>query len=203
VTRGSQRAGFTLIELVVGLALTALAATLVAGSVRAAVDARKRQATAGEAEHRARVTRAFLREAVRGLATERAGLADLVVLAPGADPATGSDRLVFSTRGGATFGWDADLKAVELLVDRDPATPHTGLVARVLRIEVGAPVEDTLQLVPWATALRVRLMSADGTWQSEWPDRTAAPAGIELRLEVEPGSAADRLLELPLRVRVP
>jgi prepilin-type N-terminal cleavage/methylation domain-containing protein len=196
------RAGFTLIELVVGLALTALAATVVAGSVRAAVDARERQATAGEAEHRARVTRAFVREAVRGLATERAGLGDLVVLTPGAETG-GSDRLVFATRGGSTFGWDAELKAVELLVDRDAATPHTGLVARVLRIQAGVPVEDTLTLLPQVSRLRVRLLDGEGIWHGEWPDRTAAPAAMELEFEAEEGSGEDRLLALPLRVRVP
>jgi prepilin-type N-terminal cleavage/methylation domain-containing protein len=194
------RAGFTLIELVIGLTLTALAATLVAGSVRAAIDARERQATAGEAEHRARVTRAFVRETVRGLATERAGLGDLVVLNPGV--AEMADRLVFSTRGGSTFGWDAEIKAVELVVDRDPATRHTGLVARVLRIEAGIPVEDTLSLVPQVSGLRIRLMDAKGVWRGDWPDRTAAPVAFELRFEAE-DAGADRLLALPLRVRVP
>jgi prepilin-type N-terminal cleavage/methylation domain-containing protein len=195
------RAGFTLIELMIGLALTGLAAALVAGSVGAAIDARERQADAAEAEHRARVARDFVREAVRGLASERAGLGDLVILDSSATRAHGSDRLVFSTRGGGIFGYDAGLKAVELLVDADPATPQRGLVARVLHVAAGLPVEDTLELAPQVTRLRVRLMDELGSWHGEWPDRTAAPSAFELRFEN--GAGGDRLLELPLRVRVP
>ncbi|HEX2095193.1 MAG TPA: type II secretion system protein, partial [Longimicrobiaceae bacterium] len=149
--RAAPEGGFTLIELVVALALTGLAMSLVAGSLWSAVEVRARQAETAEAEHRARVTREFLRETVRGLATERAGRGDLVVLRP--EPAVGgvpSARLVLSTRGGAIFGWDAGLKAVELLVDRDPATPQVGLVARVFRLVPGGAAEDTLSLLPHA-----------------------------------------------------
>ncbi|HEY0155591.1 MAG TPA: prepilin-type N-terminal cleavage/methylation domain-containing protein [Longimicrobium sp.] len=198
------RAGFTLIELVIALALAGLAMALVAGSVRAAVDTGERQTRAVGQEHRARVTREFLREAVRGLAVERAGRGDLVILTTGGSRERPMDRVVFSTHGGAVFGWESDLKAVQLLVDADPATPESGVVARVLRTVSGAAVEETLTLLPDVTGMRIRMLDAGGEWQDGWPDATRAPAAIEFRFtggDAEPGVSP--LAALPLRVRVP
>jgi hypothetical protein len=191
-----------MIELVIALALAGLAMALVGGSVRAAVDTGERQTRAVEQEHRARVTREFVREAVRGLAVERAGRGDLVILTPGGSRERPMDRVVFSTHGGAVFGWESDLKAVQLLVDADPATPESGVVARVLRTAGGGAVEETLALLPGVTGMGIRMLDTAGTWHDAWPDATRAPAAIEFRFT---GGEPDvsTLAALPLRVRVP
>lgn len=187
-------AGFTLIELIVALTLSGLALALVAGSVWSAVETRVRQAASVDADQRARVTREFLRQAVRGLATERSGRDELIALETGTPP-----RLRLSSRGGAVFGWDADLKQIEIGIDQDPGTRQTGLVARVDRSGTGVPA-DTLVLLPEATEFGVRLLDDRGTWQGEWPDRTRVPDAVEFRFA---GGGTSRLEALPLQVRVP
>lgn len=184
------QAGFTLLELIVALTLGGLAFALVGGSIWSAVETRVRQTARVDADHRARVTREFLREAVRGLAVERAGREPVLALDPGRDP-----WLRLHTRGGAVFGWEPELKRVEIGVDRDSGTRQTGLVARVARD--GA--EDTLVLLPEATGLGIRLLDGSGTWRTEWADPTLAPAAVEFGVAGGDG----RLQVLPLQVRVP
>lgn len=195
-------AGFTLIEVLVALALGGLVGAAVAGSVWSAVRARQGQAAAAEAEHRARVTRTFLREVVRGLAVERESRGDLLVLASENKARQASDRVLFSTRAGAVFGWDASLKAVELLIDDDPSTPVQGLVARVLRQGPDGVVRDTLSLMPDVAALQVRLLDRERGWVVEWEDPARAPLAVEFRF-TSAGPSANPLLELPLHARVP
>lgn len=191
-----SRRGFTLIELLVAITLLGLAMSLVGGSLWTAVRVREGQGRVAESEHRARVTREFLRESLRGLALEREGRGELLML----EEDGGGDRLVYSTYGGRVFGWPATLKGVVLFVDRDPATAPTGLVARVLHPVPGGAVEDTLSLLPDAGSLRVRLRDTDGRWSDGWPDASRAPTAVQLRVEQED---ADPLATLTLTVRVP
>jgi len=203
--RGAAQCGFTLIELLVALTLMGLAMALVGGGFWTALAVRERQAEVVEADQRLRVTRDFLREAVRGLTIERAGTAELLILERDTDAAGGqpSDRVLLSTHGGALFGWDASLKGVELRVARDAATGGSALVARVLRPVLGGFVQDTLRLLPEIAALRVRVLDAEGRWRDEWPDASRVPAAVEFHLVPADAAAAEPLAALPLRVRVP
>lgn len=200
--RGAPR-GFTLIELMVAITIGGTALALVAGSVWATVQTRERQLRVSEEGQRFRVTRDLLREVVRGMAAERTGRAELLVLEDGRSRGGApADRLVVASRGGAVLGWDAELKAVELLLDDDPLTPQSGLVARVLRrAGTDAAVEDTVELLPAAARFSVRLLGADGDWRDEWPETALLPAAVEFRFDA--GRAAPPGEELPLVVRVP
>lgn len=194
----ARRSGFTLIEVLVGVAVGGVVVT---AGFAALTTVRDRSAHA----HAATVA------ALEG-ATARATLVEWL----------GTAQLQSTELGGRFEGLDAEEHALEwdeisfpmraqsplrtpvtqvrLLIDVDPETPETGLVADLAGLQGELPVR--VSLVPRATGMLIRyLPDVDGPveWAESWVGGPL-PRAVELTLLDDPADPLPPLLRLPIRV---
>ena len=195
----AARAGFTLIELIVGLTVASLA---LSAGFAALTFVRER---GDHAEEAARV-------GVAG-ATQRALLMDWLENARGRTPAGEQfegidqekedkqrDMLLLPTTAATPL--EGPFTLVGLYIDDDPETPERGLVAELTGPILGQ-TERRMELVPQADVMRIRYLisSASQTeWLDGWNGRDELPRAIEISLEPAQGDTLPRLLRLPIRV---
>lgn len=199
-SRRSARFGFTIVELVLALAIGGVVAVAAHGLLSLAGDTRARLTHPRRTAHAGLTVRASMEGWLRG-----------ATLAGGGEPflgvrgarGTSSDELTFAVSdGGAMY---PGRHRVHLWVDRDPSTPRMGLLSELAPLAAGAAAADTLDLAPDAVGLVARYRSrlAPATpWQREWVSTRALPAVVELRLLGGAGRANGGfppLLALPLR----
>ncbi len=192
------RAGMTLVELMVGLAVAGMALAAGVAAVRSVADHRARAAeAASRVEHDAAVRRRLVEwlagarlspdeggPEFRGISGIRAGGDD--------------DELSFVTRTDA--GPVQGFARIRLYVDRDSTTPQRGLVAAVTEWRGTGP-EQRLELAPAATGLRARYLSAlsaQPVWLPSWISSSILPRAVELR--VQGADSVPPLLRLPVLV---
>lgn len=202
--------GFTLVELLVALALAGLIVTSAHAALGVLHDASRRSRTAREPVLSSVASRAML-----------SGWLRAATLADGAGPFVGSDRghgtlardeLAFDIVDGGELR--AGAHRVHLWVDNDPLTAAQGLMVELTpRWGYPATSPETLSIVPWVTGLDIRyLVEVDGRarWIEEWQSQTKLPIAVEIRLSrlsrVRLGAPQETglepLLELPLLVPV-
>jgi prepilin-type N-terminal cleavage/methylation domain-containing protein len=195
----SGRAGFTLVEVMVGLTVAALA--LAAGFVAlgAVHDRGEHAAEASRAAVAGAAQRALL---VEWLAGARQAAPSGEMFEGAREDAAGEpvDLLLFPTTARTPAG---GMNSVVLLyIDHDADTPERGLVAEVTGSTPGQPPR-RVELVPEAVHMRVRYLgtgSTSGEWQEEWAGRNELPRLIEITLTAAPGDSLPLLLRLPIRV---
>lgn len=195
----SKRDGFTLVEVIVGLTVAALALT--AGfTALAFVDDR--------AKHAEAVTVAALADAAaRQLLVD--WLAGARLRAPnrgeqfqGLDAeehGVESDELIFPTT--ASTPLQAPQTVVRLYIDRDEETPERGLVAELTEREIDEPRR--IELVPSAGAMELRFLpdlEGQVEWVPGWLGIDQLPRAVELVLHPARGDTLPRSLRYPLRV---
>jgi prepilin-type N-terminal cleavage/methylation domain-containing protein len=193
------RAGFTLVEVVVGVSVGGVVLTAGFAALAAirdhSVGAREATTIALEGA----TARATLTE---WLATAQLQSTELAVRFEGLD-ATESDlewdELSFPMQAQSPLRTPVTL--VRLFIDTDPETPERGLVAHLvgLRGEEPRPVE----LIPNVVGLRARYLPAsDGPveWAESWLDQPQLPRAVELTLVDSPEDPLPPLLRLPIRV---
>lgn len=172
--------GFTLLELLMAIVLTAVAVAIAAGALRAASDARVRVATHREHLERETRLRSALSDMLRHAPSAESVLEPLLVT--DAD-ARGTTRLVFLSQGvRAPFG-TGRIWRVELSVDQDSlvlaAWPH-------VQDRRGMPTTPTLRsAVSGISQLRVHFQERASrtdraAWREDWPLTTTRPAAIRL-----------------------
>ena len=191
------RAGFTLVELLVGLTVASLA--LLAG-----------MATIGFVSDRAAHAEDATRVAIGG-ASQRALLVEWLggarFRAPLGEQFEGmeedldgepTDQLLFPTTARTPLGGSTTV--IGLYIDTDPETPERGLVAEMTGMIAG-PEVTRMELVPQAGRLRIRYLPAPGAaeWLETW-QTGGLPRGIELTLEPARGDTLPPLLRYPIRV---
>lgn len=183
-----RRRGFTLLELLVGLTLTALAAAMAGGALSAArgtADAVERHRAGAEAELRWRVLATdLLRHAPPAAASDDARLAlvgtpdapVLQFLSRGLAPSMGTGRIwrVTVWQQGDTL----QLRATPAVATRDAAAIATAVDAAVtpardLRIEVLEPER----------------VGEAARWRTDWPLRQARPRAVRLQWTGARGAA--------------
>ncbi|MFN2567808.1 MAG: prepilin-type N-terminal cleavage/methylation domain-containing protein [Gemmatimonadaceae bacterium] len=184
-----RRAGFTMIELMVALAISGIVAAAAYAAVRFAADASTR-----------------LRDARTGALSGATARLTLEGWLRGATFVDGADRFVGLDRRGEgrpmdelTYGV-ADAGAhhpgphrVRLWIDRSQSTRAQGLVAELTPIRAGvlAPPE-TVTLAPGAAGLRmryrVRLLNKE-RWVDAWESSKELPRAIELQVIGPAGTA--------------
>ena len=181
----TARRGFTLLELMVSIAVAGIIALLVYGSAQAGFDTRERLAhhrSTTEAELRART---LLADALRHASDEANVGADAFAIED-ANDATGRpmDRLTFLSRGitpplGASALWrvDVGMSAEGLRIDATPLVDGEQVAGQV------APVT---ALIPSIRALDVQAMSlADYSWVTAWPSTRQLPAAVRIAFHAQ------------------
>jgi prepilin-type N-terminal cleavage/methylation domain-containing protein len=196
-----KRAGFTLLELLVGLTVASLA--LSAGFATLAF-VRER----GErAEEESRV-------AVAG-AAQRTLLMDLLAgarfRAPSGEQFQGDDvqensdtldTMFFPTT--ATTPIEGSVTIVGLYIDVNDETPEEGLVVETRGAVLGAQAR-RMEFVPNAIGLNIRYLpnvAGEVEWTDGWNGRNELPRAVELRIIPAAGDTLPALLRLPIRVAV-
>lgn len=200
--RRSCRAGFTLLEVVLALTLTAVAATVAGVALQAARQAASRVATFRDHGEPAQQLHDALHDLLRH--APPAGQVDeaLFVLRRGA----AADTLVFLSRGvQQPFGTGA-IWRVHLYSD------STGLWLRAEPVHAsGAASESGTPPVTWhvpaATDFSVSLASFEGrglVWRRDWPLERARPAGLRLSWRGPDDQPVEQVLSLlPLAEATP
>ena len=168
MSAGNGRRGFTLLEVLVALVVTALVVTLSYGAAQAGFDTEARLAERRAAGDALTAWRALLGDAIRHV--ERGVAEDDAVFVLAAD------TLRLLTRGvvpplGTGERWQVTL-APGVDGVRLTAAPAEGTQAPSVSV-----------LVREARGVRVRVLPyAGGAWTSEWPRPSAAPAAVSVRL---------------------
>lgn len=199
-------AGFTVIELLVALAITGLVVAAGHAGLTALIDASARARAAREPVHAGAAARAMLADWLNA-----ASLLDGNGSFWGTHRRDGIeriDRLSFTIADGGPLRRGP--QRVDLWVDRDLFTVSEGLLAELTPIRGGPPAPtETLSLARSGTGLSLRyLVMLDGRerWVDEWQSTTQLPRAVELRLtrigRVRLGGASDGI-ELPPLLRLP
>lgn len=196
----SARRGFTLMEVVVGLTVTALA--LSAGFATLAFMADRQDSVDA-------VSAVALRGAsTRGLLIDWLSEARLQAYRRGPvfqgfdqeERGTPSDELTFPTTARTPLGVGTSI--VRLFVDRDPQTPLSGLVAELTERSSDEP--RAVELIPEVGGLEIAYLSpiegSVGEWVPTWVDTRRLPKAIRLSLTPLPPDTLPSLLSLPITV---
>lgn len=178
----SGQRGFTLMEIVVGLAIAAVIVTAAAAALATVADVRARSRAASARVVAPTAARATLEHWLRGM-----------TLLPGTEPFLGrpsapaSDvaALAFCVADGGAL-WPGP-HCIAVRVDLDPGTAEAGLVADVRRLRratLYAP--ETVSLAAWPVGVRLRyLVRLEGRarWLDSWESADQLPEAV--RLEVQ------------------
>ncbi|MBL0937941.1 MAG: prepilin-type N-terminal cleavage/methylation domain-containing protein [Gemmatimonadaceae bacterium] len=197
----TSRRGFTLLELLMALTLTAIVGTVAGSALMAARNTSERIAAHREQEGR----RLQFTEALRDLLRHapHASQHEHALLALGHD--AGGATLTFLSRGlESPFGTGA----IWLV---DVHTDSTGLVmrAQIADSDVNAEAAPALEWrVPEARALQVQVAAAAGTqgieWREDWPLARTRPALLMLAWSDQNGARRDVVASLsPLGTDAP
>jgi prepilin-type N-terminal cleavage/methylation domain-containing protein len=194
-----NRAGMTLLELVVALTITSAALAAGYGAFAGVLDRREAVAAATDALTRAAGARQLLAAWIAGA---RVGLANDGPHFRGLDGVAGAshdDELTFITDAETPVGAHATL--VRISVDRDPATAERGLTAALTPWN-GAAVT-RIVLAPEVDGLDVRYASrvfGGVRWLPSWISRSVLPGGVEIILAPAAGDTLPPLLAVPITV---
>ncbi|MCI0636701.1 MAG: prepilin-type N-terminal cleavage/methylation domain-containing protein [Actinobacteria bacterium] len=177
--RSGSKVGFTLLEVVVALAITGLLVGAVYAAIAAAIGAHDRNRALQEALRRERNTRmivsALLRSARLDPATPETAFF-------GSDGGTRGDEIAFSSVLGVSLaGWEGGEQVrVRLWGGRD------GLLLE-LAPEHGAGNADTLLLLSSVAGVEARYRDpGSGEWLHAWTRREALPDAVALAFVAEP-----------------
>lgn len=178
--------GFTLVELLVALAVAGIVALAAQQVLATALDARARSRTQRELALSAATRRAALEAWLRAATLSVPGVS--FIGRPGGDVGWPADELVFAVAdAGALYPGP---HRIRVWVDRNPAlAPDDGLIVELLPLPAGGAPADTLVLAPAAARLRIRYLDAPGVWVDAWDAEEVGrlPLAIELRIATVPG----------------
>lgn len=196
------RRGLTLLELIVGLTITAMAATTGAGAIGVLLDRRTTAADAvRQTVHATGVRRTISTwlEGVRLIPGDQGRSFQLIDRTTRGLP---DDELTFVTTAPTPVG--GENVVVRLYVERDARAPQRGLVAE-LRDWSGMHGA-RVALDSTVTRLDVRCrtsMFGPPRWLTGWLSAGLLPRGVEIRLGATGDASLDPLLRVPLTVAFP
>lgn len=193
------RRGMTLLELIVGLTITALVVTAGFAAVAALGDRRSQLEAAMDAVAHDANARTEIIAWVGGasLVSDEGGPQFRGL--DGVRGSTPDDQLTFLTTSHTPLG--AGNILVRLYVDRSEATPERGLTAEFA--EWRGTASTRVEIDPRVQGLDVRYLSRihfRQGWLPSWISSTLMPAGVELRPLPATGDSLPPLLRLPIVV---
>ena len=194
-----ERAGFTLIEVVVGLAVGGIVMLIGFGALGAVQDRADHVASSGDRAVEGAAARAAI---IDWLSSAQLQSSELSIGFAGSDAremGLPADEITFPTR--AETPRRAPITGVRLFIDLDPLTRERGLVAEFTGMlgETPSPME----LAPEATSLFIRYLPVSDTeiaWQESWTAQGELPRAIEITLTDTPSEPLPPLLKMPIRV---
>ncbi|MGH7558476.1 MAG: PulJ/GspJ family protein [Gemmatimonadota bacterium] len=191
VRRG--RGGFTLLEVIVALAITGLLVAAVYAAVDAASDAQERNRAVQEEARRQRNAWMVLSALLRSARVDPA-VADPEFR--GADTAGGAELRFVSALGVPLLGYAAgETVRVSLKVE-----PGQGLLLTLADAWRPAPTARGLVLLPRVEAIEARYREPEsGVWQETWGQPAGLPDAVAIAF-VSPTPLPTLLVELPVRV---
>lgn len=189
--------GFTLVELMIALALAGLVALMAYAATSVTADSVRRAERRVDSVRRSAMIRreiyAWLSAAKlpRDTAgTEGFGAIDAT---NGAEP---DDKLVFPTLRANPF--NGTPATIRLFIDRDPATPERGFVAW---LQGPGTAAERIEVAPEATGLSARFLfhlpGEGDRWFNGWNSRVRLPEAAQIQLY---GDSLPLLLRLPVTV---
>lgn len=185
------RSGFTLIEVLVSVVLTAVVSLLVYGAARTARHTQTQIADERKALQSALATRLLLQDALAGAQTTF-GRRDTVFLLESRVDAKGvpQDRVTFVASG----GFPPLSPGADWVVTLEPT--RQGL--RLVGVPKGVAASPRLlALLPGVTGLAIRVLVSgdDLVWSQEWKSPNALPQAVELTYWTDSGAVG-----FPLKV---
>lgn len=196
--RGATRRAFTLLELVVAMAMVAVLATSLYASLRIAFKAKASAEAAVEPPRTAELAMEFLRDDLQNAIGPNGVLAGSFVGTDGTDDrGRSADDLTFYSTADGPDHVDAngEIKGVELTVTQQPGSSDHVLVRRVIRnlLSQMAVTPDEEVLCRGVGGFNLRYF--DGTnWQDSWDStqENTLPAAVEVTLQLDrPAGAPD------------
>jgi prepilin-type N-terminal cleavage/methylation domain-containing protein len=189
----NRRSGFTLIEVLVAIVLTAVVSLLVYGAAQAARDTQVRVEAERSSLQRALAMRLLLEDALVGAQTTFRAL-DTVFLLENRVSNRGipQDRLTFVSSG--------DIPplspGVDWIIAVEPTSTGLLLSGRPRGLRAGSR---RLALLPGISGLEIRVKQTgkDVNWSSQWNFPTALPKAVQLTYWAESGPVG-----VPLTVRL-
>jgi prepilin-type N-terminal cleavage/methylation domain-containing protein len=194
------RRGFTLLELVIALSISAIAIAAGYGAFAFLVDRRADAETATRETMRSWGTRATLTEWLAGTRLDpQGGIAAEFKGLHGTRANRADDELTFLTTASTPLGDGESL--VHLYIARDAAGASRGLAAD-LELWRGTQ-RTTVLLDSTVVSLEIAYRSSVFTapvWSSSWVSNTVLPSGVRLTMLAAKGDSLSPLLRLPIVV---
>ena len=194
--------GMTVIELVVGLTVTALALTAGYATLGTLVDHRARVHDEAAETVRAAAVRRAIADWLAGAYATGAPLSPPFQVVHRRDRGRADDEIAFLTTARTPLGVGGGV-TVRLFVDRDARTPERGLTAEFG--EWPGTRADRLELDSSVVALDVRCLSAAlgrREWMRGWSSAVLLPQGVELRAAAAAPERLTPLLRVPITARI-
>lgn len=196
--KAGKATGFTLIEVLVGMMVAALALTAAIAALGVVQDrsAHAEEATAPVLS--GAQTRALLVEWLRGARWRAPGRGERFQGLDAAEQGIASDEIVVPTT--ARTPLSSGVTVVRLYVDHADSTAEVGLVAELTERSEDLPRR--LELLPRVAAMDVRYLrrrTEPLEWIPSWYDE-GLPAAVEIRLVPVRGDSLPALLRHPIRV---
>jgi prepilin-type N-terminal cleavage/methylation domain-containing protein len=196
----SSRSGFTLMEVVVGLTVTALALSAGFTTLAFLADRQGPVDDVSAVALRGATTRSLL---IGWLSESRFQAYRRGPVFQGFDQVergAASDELTFPTTASTPLGTGTSI--VRLFVDRDPQTVQRGLVAELTERSTDEP--RFVELIPEVGALEIEYLmpveGATGEWVPTWVDSRRLPRAIRVAMAPQPPDTLPSLLRLPITV---
>lgn len=196
----TTRQGFTLMEVVVGLTVAALALSVGFATLAFLADREEPVDTVSAVALRGATTRRLL---INWLSEARLQAYRRGPVFQGFDleeRGASSDELNFPTRASTPLGVGTTI--VRLFIDRDEQTPQRGLVAELTERLSDEP--RVVELIPEAGALEINYLmpieGSTGEWLPTWVDSRRLPKAIRLSLAAAAPDTLPSLLRYPILV---
>lgn len=197
--RASRRGGFTLIEVVVGLAVGGIVLLIGFATLATVQDRSDHVETSGVRALEGAASRMAIIEWLSSAGLQSSELSIGFAGSDASELDLPADEITFPTR--APTPRRVPVTGVRLFIDVDPLTRERGLVAQFTGLLGETPT--AMEIAPQATNLFIRYLpvsDVDVEWTESWVAQGQLPRAVEITLADSPGDPLPALLKMPIRI---